>query len=384
MEFKNYQEKLKHNQNLQLFLRTNKEIAITKTRLRIKEEANLQNKLINMSIRPAVKGYEGVIEKRILPFFSVPVMLKKVSDKKKNKNYNSIIPQKKLFYKVEIMNKKLNKLVNSIHKYNLNLNSFKGNKLDFILFLRENLYFNLKIRLSNISYKINLIKLIYSTLINNNKNSIVTESLSSPLAIKIIEIEKKKRENLSIKFLDNIEKILSNNHLKLKLYDTESFNKFFYSKNKTISNNKINSLFVLFALNSKQEELEYNIINSKYNEFNYLLFKLNNLLKKFKSLINIIKINKEMSINPEMMILENKNSTSSEGRIASLKKVDNSINSNNMIVDSFFTKTSTSVAAATQASNNTSLQTKRKEINNKNLYLQILQNNSKNNDYDSS
>lgn len=182
MEFKNYQEKLKHNQNLQLFLRTNKEIAIRKNRLiKLKEEEDiiLQNKLINMSIRPAIKGDDGQIEKRILPLFSVPVILKKISDKKKYKNFSSIIPQKKLMYKVVILNKKLNKLVNSIHKYNLNLNSFKGNKLDFILFLRDNLYFNLKIRLSNISYKINLIKVIYSTFINNKnkKNSIQSKKI---------------------------------------------------------------------------------------------------------------------------------------------------------------------------------------------------------------
>ena len=132
MEFKNYQEKLKHNQNLQLFLRTNKEIAIRKNRLiKLKEEEDiiLQNKLINMSIRSAIKGDDGQIEKRILPLFSVPVILKKISDKKKYKNFSSIIPQKKLMYKVVILNKKLNKLVNSIHKYNLNLN-----ELFFLIF----------------------------------------------------------------------------------------------------------------------------------------------------------------------------------------------------------------------------------------------------------
>src|ERR1700754_1394534 len=136
---------LKHNQNLRLFLNTNKEKVKKKNRfIRFKEEQEkiLQNKLINLSIRPAVKGDDGQIDKRILPFFSVAVILKKISDKKKYKNLNLLNPQKKLIYKIIKLNKKLEKLVESIKKYNLNLNSFKGSKLDFILFLRNNLYFN--------------------------------------------------------------------------------------------------------------------------------------------------------------------------------------------------------------------------------------------------
>ena len=90
-----YYKNLQHNQNLRLFLNTNKEKVNKKnTLLKLKEERSvaaekkLQDKLISMSIRPAVKGDEGqsFAEKRILPFFSVPVILKKISDKKKYKN----------------------------------------------------------------------------------------------------------------------------------------------------------------------------------------------------------------------------------------------------------------------------------------------------------
>jgi hypothetical protein len=182
MELKNFHEILKHNQNLRLFLNANKEIANKEIRaIKLKEEQEklLQNKLKNMSIRPAVKGDDGQIEKSILPFFSVPIILKKISDKKKYKNFSSIIPQKKLIYKVIRLNKKLEKLVKSINKYNLNLNSFKGSKLEFILFLRNNLYFNLKIRFSNILYKIDLIKATYNSIINiNNKNNNISIKLS--------------------------------------------------------------------------------------------------------------------------------------------------------------------------------------------------------------
>ena len=94
---------LKHNQNLRLFLNTNKEKVKKKNRfLKLKEEQEkiLQNKLINFSIRAAVKGDDGQIDKRILPFFSVPVILKNISDKKKYKNLNLLNPQNKLIYKI--------------------------------------------------------------------------------------------------------------------------------------------------------------------------------------------------------------------------------------------------------------------------------------------
>ena len=115
---------LKHNQNLRLFLNSNKEIANRKNiSLRFKEEQEkiLQNKLINMSIRPAIKGDDGQTDKRILPFFSVSVILKKISDKKKYKNLSLLNPQKRLIYKIIKLNKKLEKLVKSIKKYNLKI-----------------------------------------------------------------------------------------------------------------------------------------------------------------------------------------------------------------------------------------------------------------------
>ena len=96
----------KHNQNLRLFFYNNKEKADKQNRfLRFKEikQKILQNKLINLSIRPAVKGDDGQIDKRILPFFSIAVILKKISDKKKYKNLNLVNPQKKLIYNILII-----------------------------------------------------------------------------------------------------------------------------------------------------------------------------------------------------------------------------------------------------------------------------------------
>ena len=176
-----------------------------------------------MSIRPAIKGDDGQTDKRILPFFSVSVILKKISDKKKYKNLSLLNPQKRLIYKIIKLNKKLEKLVESIKKYNLNLNSFKGSKLDFILFLRNNLYFNLKIRFSNILYKIDLIKTVYNRNINNintdniNNNNINTDNYISKINNNINN-NKNSINNNNFKFstLEILEKIIAEAEIKKK------------------------------------------------------------------------------------------------------------------------------------------------------------------------
>jgi hypothetical protein len=100
------------------------------------------------------------IDKKILPFFSNPIIFKKIEDQKKNKDLNQINPQKKLIFNIIKLNEKLVKFTTSIKNYNLNIDSFylteAGNKLaetELLLFIRNNLYYNLKYRLSNILYK---------------------------------------------------------------------------------------------------------------------------------------------------------------------------------------------------------------------------------------
>jgi len=124
------------------------------------------------------------IDKKILPFFSNPIILKRISDQKKNKNLNLLNPQKKLIYKIIKLNENLTKFSLSIKNYNLNLDSFflsnkdalsqkldinVGNKSEFILFIRNNLYYNLKSRLSNILYKVEKFTpvLKFHSLLNN-------------------------------------------------------------------------------------------------------------------------------------------------------------------------------------------------------------------------
>nr|UEX92796.1 hypothetical protein [Marasmius tenuissimus]UEX92809.1 hypothetical protein [Marasmius tenuissimus]UEX92890.1 hypothetical protein [Marasmius tenuissimus] len=385
-----YYKNLEHNQNLRLFLNTNKEKVNKKNRLlKLKEEQEkiLQDKVISMSIRPAVKGDDGqsFAEKRILPFFSVPVILKKISDKKKYKNFNLLNPQKKLIYKIIRLNKRLEKLVKSINKYNLNLNSFKGSKLDFILFLRNNLYFNLKIRFSNIFYKIDLIKATYNSIINSNSsNSNSNNSIKlSPLEMldKLIassdktsnsktkksstknnkkavtvssNINKNKknkgismavspshsltqassapaptrksrtlRKNLLNKtFLDNIVTIL-NNYSKIMKNNSLISSSLSRNDKSGVATKDINHLFISgmmlsrININSEGASMQAN----KESEIKYLLFKLNNLIKKIEYIINIININETF-----LKKIEKINS----GRANTINSINNEINNSNL------------------------------------------------------
>lgn len=378
-----YYKNLDHNQNLRLFLNTNKEKVNKKNRLlKLQEERGvasekiLQDKVISMSIRPAVKGDEGqsFADKRILPFFSVPVILKKISDKKKYKNFNLLNPQKKLIYKIIRLNKRLEKLVKSINKYNFNLNSFKGSKLDFILFLRNNLYLNLKIRFSNIFYKIDLIKATYN-IINDNSNNSNNSNKSnklSPLEMldKLIASSDKasntkkstnkinkiatissnintKNKGMSVSpsksltqasdyslgnknsqtFLDNIVTILNN------------YSKTRTQKNNTLISNSLSRKYKsglgtkdishLFISNMIVSRINQNSANApelvqgssfnKESEIKYLLFKLNNLIKKIEYIINIININETF-----LKKIEKINS----GRTITINSINNEIHNN--------------------------------------------------------
>lgn len=83
---------------------------------------NIKN-LLNSNSNPILD-----VDKRILPLFSVPVILKRISEAKKDKNYNPLNPPKKLMYKFIKLNEKLVKLTTSIKKYDLNLESSFLNK----------------------------------------------------------------------------------------------------------------------------------------------------------------------------------------------------------------------------------------------------------------
>lgn len=97
------------------------------------------------------------IDKRIIPLFSTPVYLKKLSDKKRNKyNINLKNPQKKLTFKNITLNEILEIFLKGINNYNVHLIKYlkKHNKLKLILQLKKVDYYKLNIRLSNYFYMI--------------------------------------------------------------------------------------------------------------------------------------------------------------------------------------------------------------------------------------
>ena len=95
-----------------------------------------------------------IIDKKILPLFSTPILLKKISLKKKNKFLS--IPQKKLIYEITTLNNKLVKFDKSIKKYNIQFKKFilNHNKLEMILFFTKDDYLKLIFNLKNIFFKI--------------------------------------------------------------------------------------------------------------------------------------------------------------------------------------------------------------------------------------
>jgi hypothetical protein len=99
-----------------------------------------------------------VIDNRILPLFSNPIILKQISDQEVNKiNLDQINPEKKLTYKVISFKEILELYLKGLNIYNLNLNNYliRKNKLDLILTLNKNdEYYKLNLILSNYFYKV--------------------------------------------------------------------------------------------------------------------------------------------------------------------------------------------------------------------------------------
>jgi hypothetical protein len=199
------------------------------------------------------------INKNILPYFSIPVILKKISDQKKNENLNLLNPQKKLVYKIIKSNTKLVEFTTNIKKYNFNLNSFKGNNLDFILFIKNNLYYNLKYRLSNISYKIEKfvpVFKLYSLLNNIN--------LFSPK--RLLKPQPYIRFSYRLRYITKITKPI------LSIENMASLNE----------NKKMKSGAYASSLTPSHQIMELN-----GRAINYLLTRLTNLGNEIEYLINI-------------------------------------------------------------------------------------------------
>jgi hypothetical protein len=250
------------------------------------------------------------IDKKILPFFSNPILLKKIEDKKKNKDLNQINPQKKLIYNIIKLNEKLVKFTTSIKNYNLNIDSFylteTGNKLaetEFILFIRNNLYYNLKYRLSNILYKLErFIPVLKFNSLLYNINLFVPKRLFKPqpyirFTYRIIQINNH-FNNMNTQ-TDNS----SNDSLVKSLKKDSSVETY---SNNLISNYKsilpkgyaaINALEsrkkVVIKINNYNLKSNFDYSITQLHKFengrsiNYILLNLNNLLNEINNIISI-------------------------------------------------------------------------------------------------
>lgn len=216
-----------------------------------------QNKVLaltqvaSLSSSPSPRSFdlpeEFTINKSILPFFSIPVILKKISDKKENNYLKSLNPQTKLVYKIIKLDTKLVEFTTSIKKYSFNLNSFKGNNLDFILLNKNNLYYNLKYRLSNILYKIEKfvpVFKLYSLLNNIN--------LFSPK----------------------------------RLLKPQPYIRFSYRMRYITKINKVSAEFENRSNSTLSKNTAHQILEINGRAINYFLVKLNNLVNEIEYLIN--------------------------------------------------------------------------------------------------
>ena len=250
------------------------------------------------------------VDKKILPFFSNPIILKRIEDKKKNKDLNQVNPQKKLIYKIIKLNEKLVKFTTSIKNYNLNLDSFKLTEVDnkrteteFILFIRNNLYYNLKFRVSNILYKIEKFipvlkfhSLLYNINLFNQKRLFKPQPYIR-FTYRIIQINNYfNNTNPAYSLLKNRgedSKNLFSNYRSILPRGYSDSTALSFGKNKKASTTLETRNKVLIKINNYNDlsSFDYSIIQLHKFEngrsIKYILLKLNNLLNEIDNIINI-------------------------------------------------------------------------------------------------
>nr|YP_009739460.1 ribosomal protein S3 [Tricholoma saponaceum]QIC20304.1 ribosomal protein S3 [Tricholoma saponaceum] len=116
---------------------------------------NNKNSNINLTKN---KYNDLIIDKRILPLFKTPVILKQLNEKKRNK-YNITLknPGPKFKFKLISLNEILSLFLKGIYLYNSNLNHYlkTHNNKELILHLKNDDIYKLNISLSNYFYIIN-------------------------------------------------------------------------------------------------------------------------------------------------------------------------------------------------------------------------------------
>jgi hypothetical protein len=257
------------------------------------------------------------IDNKILPFFSNPILLKRIEDKKKNKDLNQINPQKKLIYNIIKLNEKLVKFTTSIKNYNLNIDSFylteAGNKLaetEFILFIRNNLYYNLKYRLSNILYKLErFIPVLKFHSLLYNINLFVPKRLFKPqthirFTYRIIQLNNRFNNMISQTeskgLFSNNKSILPKGYTSsflIRTFEDNSIIPTFTAKDNIKNKKALSSLErrkkVLIKFNNYNLNSSFDYSISQLHKFEngrsikFMLLKLNNLLNEINNIISI-------------------------------------------------------------------------------------------------
>lgn len=120
---------------------------------------NINNFNNNLNFNLTKNVYnDKIIDKRMLPLFKTPVILKKLIDKKRNKyNINLKNHNKKFRFKINTFKELLNLFLKGLTLYKNKLSNYlnKHNNQDLILYLKEDEIYKLNISISNYFYEIN-------------------------------------------------------------------------------------------------------------------------------------------------------------------------------------------------------------------------------------
>nr|UIX25262.1 ribosomal protein S3 [Tricholoma matsutake]UIX25293.1 ribosomal protein S3 [Tricholoma matsutake]UIX25321.1 ribosomal protein S3 [Tricholoma matsutake]UIX25349.1 ribosomal protein S3 [Tricholoma matsutake]UIX25377.1 ribosomal protein S3 [Tricholoma matsutake] len=251
---------------------------------------------------------DKIIDKRMLPLFKTPVILKKLIDKKRNKyNTNLSIQKKKIRFKTNTFKELLNLFLKGLTLYKNKLSNYlnKHNNQDLILYLKKDENYKLNFIISNYFYEINkfipffnLRSLIYNIrlflpkqLVKPHPNIIFKYRLIKMAKIYKWNLIYNNKRDLKIN-RRQINKLLDKGKKILKEIDTQIFIKKNIINNLNFKKNVFNIISYVFP--SLNENFKFNKNNNSYLK-NTTMFKNNftNLnLTKIDNDIQLSKFNK--------------------------------------------------------------------------------------------
>jgi len=263
------------------------------------------------------------IDKRILPLFSTPFLLQKLSEKKRNKyNLNLINSQKNFKFQKKIITLKeiLEIFLKGIKTYNLNLKEYlekhNNNKLNLILELKKDDYYKLNNSLSNYFYQIKrfmpvlkLRSLLYNIRLFLPKRLLKPEpsirfSFRLRYVTKLYKIELNKRE-IRIN-LRQINRLLYKGDQIINEINNQINNKINLINQLEIEEKKKQMTNLLVSKINKQNIIKESSVTIQKNNQNLLLEKKKYFIKKLFNSITLYKTNEIKIAQTMKSILKNK------------------------------------------------------------------------------